>query len=412
MTRRSRRTLFRLASVGCTLAAIVTIVWLMPHLEDGGTGLPDYGDVQRFDPAREGGHLLADLDEWMQGGKKGSRVRIVTNSKGFRNRKEFAYSVHPGTFRVLLLGDSFVDGMRTDQDDTIGALLEAFLRSRAEETRFADFEVLVSGHGDPAEAWYAFQEHGRKYGPQLVILGVTLGNDLTWQSYGRSVRPVAAADGSARLVFDASRREFAAANEPILLPPGAFEPASAWDLVTRAEMKTRRFLADRFGFAGYAIPQPTRPFWSTRGHVHAADFTLSLGQFLRPLPPEEEGWYRDLEAVLAGFGRDVRASGGEFQVLVFPVRIQVDPREWELTRRAYGLRGEAFDLDTPDRRIAECCRREGLLPVLDLVDAFREHVAAGGAPLYRPRGDMHFDEAGQRLAADVLCERIRASILR
>ena len=411
MSRRGWRFLFRSGSVAFTLAAVAAGVWLMPVLEDHVAGLPDYGDVQRFDPLREGGHLLPHLDQWMQGGRKDHRVRIVTNSKGFRNRKEFGYAVPAGTYRILLLGDSFVDGMRTDQDDTIGAVLEALLRSRAAETRFTDFEVLVSGHGDPAEAWYAFQEHGRKYAPHLVVLGITLGNDLTWQSYGRSVRPAPGEDGSARLAFDPSRREFAAANEPILLPPEAFDPASAWDFVTRAEMRARRFLADRFGLAGYAIPQPTRPFWSVPGRVHAADFTLSLGQFLRPLPPEEEGWYRDLEAVLAGFGRGVRASGAELQVLVFPVRIQVDPEEWELTRRAYGLRADAFDLDTPDRRIAACCRREGLLPVLDLVEAFRTRVAAGEGPLYRPRGDMHFNEAGQRLAAHALGERIRASIL-
>ncbi len=380
----------------------------MPDLGRRGNALPDYDKIQSFDPAREGGHLLPGLDEWMQGAKPGARVRIVTNSKGFRNRKEFAYDVPPGTFRILFLGDSFVDGMRTDQDDTIGAVLERFLRERTPRHP-GEVEVMISGHNNPANAWYAFQEHGRKYSPGLVILGITLGNDLCWQGYGRWMKPVIGADGRTRLRYEPGNREIATALNGVLLPTDAFEPASAWEIFPRAEMKLRHFLADRFGFAGYWVPLRTEPLWSVRRNVHAADTTLSLGIFHCPTMPEVEAWFHDLEAVLAGFRAEVSDARSRLLVVLFPVRIQVDAGDWRLTERAYALRENAFDLEYPNRRIAAFCDREGI-ELVDPSAVFRERLNAGEGPFYRPRGDMHFNEAGQRLAAETIGERILASL--
>ncbi len=394
--------LFRLSSVVLTLFAVAWILWFMPTLEAGSSGLPDYGEIHKFDPAREGGHLLPNLDEWMQGGRRDQRVRIVTNSKGFRNRKEFSREVPAGTLRILLLGDSFVDGMRTDQEDTIGAVLERGLKSGLANTRWSDVEVMVSGHNNPCDAWYAYQEHGRRFAPQLVVLGVTLGNDLTWQGYRRWMMPVTGADGAPGLRFDATANAYLfPINVGVMLPPTAFEPEPAWGFLTRAEMNVRSFLADRFRFAGDSIPMPTNPWVSERGRVHAADFTLSLGIFGRPLMPEAEQWFADLEEVLAGMNGEVDRSGSRLLVLLFPVRVQVDAKSWDLTRRAYGLKEAAFDLDAPNRRIDACCRRLGV-PCLDPSDELRAGAKKGEGPFFRPRGDMHFNEAGQRLCAEFL----------
>jgi hypothetical protein len=410
MTRR-RVVLLRLLSLAFALSLFAVGLWLMPDLERRGEALPDYDDVHAFDPAREGGHLRPGLDLWMQGGRRESRVRIVTNSKGFRSRTEFDYAAPPGTFRILFLGDSFVDGMRTDQDDTIGAVLERASKQRLAATRWSDVEVLVSGHNNPADAWYAFQEHGRKYAPELVILGLTLGNDLCWQSYGRTMKPVAGPDGRTRLRYEASDHLVADDLYGVYLPPDAFEPESAWEVLPRAEMKIRRFLSDRFGFAGYWIAPRTQPWWSVPRSVHAADFTLSLGIFHKPAMPEAEGWFRDLDEVLVGIHREVEDAKGRLLVVLFPVRIQVDVWEWKLTKRAYALRDGAFDLAYPNGRIAETCGKEGI-DLLDLTALFRDRGAAGGGPLFRPRGDMHFNEAGQELAGQAIAERVLETALR
>lgn len=62
-------------------------------LSKKGSGIhfPDYGDLHKFDPHREGGHLLPNLDLLVQGEKVGSGVRFITNSKGIRNEREFDF---------------------------------------------------------------------------------------------------------------------------------------------------------------------------------------------------------------------------------------------------------------------------------------------------------------------------------
>ena len=37
-------------------------------------------------------------------------------------------------------------------------------------------EVIISGHNNPANAWYHWQEHGHRFQPDLVVVGVTVGN--------------------------------------------------------------------------------------------------------------------------------------------------------------------------------------------------------------------------------------------
>ncbi len=88
-------------------------------------------DIATFlaDPLREGGHLVPLLDVLARGEHRGQAVRWVTNSKGYRNDSEFAYEVPEGTYRILLMGDSYVDGFRTDQERTIGYLLERHLNN-------------------------------------------------------------------------------------------------------------------------------------------------------------------------------------------------------------------------------------------------------------------------------------------
>ena len=159
------------------------------------TELPGYEILLDFDPEREGGHLLPNKDLLVRSGKPGEGVRWITNSKGFRSEDEFPYRRPDGTYRILFLGDSFVDGHRTDQENTIGYLLEEALNDRMPRGSFVRSEVLISGHNNPTTAWYSYQEHGSRYEPDLVVLGVTLTNDFTWNNYGVDMLPVVGGDG-------------------------------------------------------------------------------------------------------------------------------------------------------------------------------------------------------------------------
>jgi hypothetical protein len=359
--------------------------------------LPDYDELVQFDPEREGGHLRPNLHLDVRG--EFGAVRFITNSRGFRNTAEFDYLPPAGASRILLLGDSYVDGMRTDQEHTIGAVLQTALNTHGKNGRHV--EVLVAGHNNPANAWYYYQEHGHKYHADVVILGLTIGNDFTSHNYRYGLLPEAGEDGHVVLRKAGSQINMASPGSRVLLPEAAYRPASRWDRLEDKELSIREWLAEHFRVFGYAIPPALMPWGNWRRHVYATDVFLSLGLFYRPGMPEIQGLYQDMDEMLTGMSRAVAANGASFLVLLFPVRIQVVAKDWDLFARFYGLDRGQFDLHQPNRHVLALCVRQGI-ECLDSLPALDQWYETCGEPVYRTRGDMHLNERGQQLVAESL----------
>lgn len=114
--------------------------------------------------------------------------RVETNAFGMRS-PQFAVEKPPGTFRVLLLGDSTLwGGLYMDQEDLYSRRLERALR---EEAGGRDVEVLAMG----VNAWGPFHElgwvekHGT-FGADLAIVCLPIG-DIYRPLYGLSRVPFA-----------------------------------------------------------------------------------------------------------------------------------------------------------------------------------------------------------------------------
>lgn len=363
--------------------------------------LPDYDDVVQFDPEREGGHLLPNLNLDVRG--EFGPVHFITNSKGFRNAKEFQYTPPSNVYRILLLGDSYVDGMRTAQEQTIGAVLQEILNAHLQHTR--QVEVLISGQNNPANAWYAYQEHGHKYHPELVILGLTIGNDFTGHNYGYGLLPETGENGQIVLRKARAHIDPASHGVRVLLPSAAYQQVRQWEWITEKEFRVREWLAAHFRLFGYAIPPLLMPWGNEPRHVCATDAFLSLGLFSRLPIPEIEEMYRDMDAMLTGMYRAVTAHGATFLLVLFPVRIQVAEADWRLLVRGYALDPSQFDLQKPNQHILALCERWGI-ECLDSLPALRQWYERHGEPVYRARGDMHFNERGQRVVAESIATHI------
>ncbi len=364
--------------------------------------LPDYGQFVKFDPKREGGHLRPNLNTAAVGAYAEKPVRFVTNSKGFRNVQEFNYEVPTGTYRILLLGDSFIDGMRTDQNETIGAVLEATLERELSGAPYTDAEVLISGHNNPSSAAYYLQEHGLKYQPNLVVVAITLGNDLTWHNYRSSVYSTVSDDGE--LVLELARKPQQTGREQpnLLLPAEAYLPEGRLtDYWSKLEFKLRRVLATNSSYFEDSVPPATGPNPSTRGNAYAGDFFTSLGLFYLPLMPEMEAFYEDFEELLWVYRRLTLKHKAQLLIVLFPTRFQVSGSDWDSLHRALRLNPARFDLNYPNRRLNEFCETNGI-PVLDVTDALSHEPQS----VFRPLGDMHLNEQGQKRVGEILAQRI------
>ena len=118
-----------------------------------------YGEytLRGIRPASEFWHTSAD-GTW----------RFVTNNRGLRDSRNFAYEKPPGVVRVLSLGDSHTQGYEVRQDATFSAVLERYLD--AHSIRAQVLNAGVSGFSTAEELAYLVSE-GYKYKPDVVVVG-------------------------------------------------------------------------------------------------------------------------------------------------------------------------------------------------------------------------------------------------
>ena len=118
-----------------------------------------YGDytLRGIRPASEFWHTSVD-GSW----------RFVTNKRGLRDTRDFAYDKPPGVLRVLSLGDSHTQGYEVRQDATFSAVLERYLVSHSVKAQVLN--AGVSGFSTAEELAYLVGE-GYKYKPDVVVVG-------------------------------------------------------------------------------------------------------------------------------------------------------------------------------------------------------------------------------------------------
>ena len=377
----------------CLCAAVFW--WVAPLLTPGiDNTLPDYGQLVAYDPARPGGHLKPGTDQLVRGARHGEGVRWTTNSQGFRNRHEISPEPAPGVLRILFYGDSFVDGMRTDQDNTIGAVLERELELRLGQS----VELVISGHNNPANAWYHWQTHGRHFHPHFVILGLTMGNDFISHNFGAGVLPVV--ESMEYLVAtDPTVSMAGVSNAFVMIPQDGFVPEDQRSHRKKWVQNLNQALARRFFFLAHRAPPALDPRPGAPGQAMAAGFFVSLGLYYQGSIPFIQSVWRDFETLLPGFVAQVRYFGARPLLITFPTRVEALPGNWSRLIDDLQLEPARFDLQAPSRRIAALCERN-TLPCLDTAAALQ--AGQNESEVFRPLGNMHLSDHGQAVTANAI----------
>ncbi len=389
--------------------------------------LLDYRDTWRpVDPGDAdfgpGGFLKEDFEGEVQDGF-GGKVRWKNNSQGFRSDVDFTVPTSPRsphTYRILSLGDSFTAGYRVDQSDTFSALTETVL---AEQHPEVNIEVMVSVIEDPALGLLYLQKHGLRFKPDLVILGITLANDIQQAFYRlRFTLNFIPETSEISLRGNAIKHDAPQRNrlETMKLPskcvtneerlsssllPSALEVyslnegyGSTWIHDLRLVQLISASYQNMFLGEAQTVVSDTDSYdepllWESHG----------LALFLKEGPPEVEHAYNDLFSLLEGYSQTTSAHGIHFMAVIFPQRYQVREIDWLETKRVYRLKEECFDLHRPNDLIMSFCAQIGI-NCIDPIDRFR----AVHKPLYLPRHDMHWNADGHAVLAQVLVPEVQS----
>ena len=347
----------------------------------------DYKDIMRPDGLGNGGFLREKVDIPVTDGL-GVCVRWRTNAEGFRSNRDFSQQPPPGVLRILSLGDSFNAGYRVGQEETFGFLLEQWINQHRGKS-----EVLIAETEEPVTALYYLQKFGLVFHPHIVLLGITIGNDIA-QAYVH--------------LDPRGGYEFKIDHDKVSLEkvPGTigFFSFQEYDIsktyfrdLTKFEIKirdikkwfnkfhlVRRLFQDREGIIS---SQPNR--------LKLLDLGDGLAMFLNPTPPMVEEAYRRLFTIISAMQITCKQHQIIFAVELFPQRYQVQPPDWDSTVEKYNLRKSGFDLMQPNHKIRDFCRRLGV-NIIDPTEEMANRYRITGKGMYLPRGDMHWNREGHR----------------
>jgi len=308
------------------------------------------------------------------------RVPVQINADGRRDL-ERPLQKPPGTFRVLLLGDSFVEAMHVPLEQTFARHLEAALAG----VRGAPVEVTsmgVSGYGTASEyLWY--RAHGRAYQPDLVILAFYPGNDV--RNNSPTLEP-------------ALRPEYDDAGTLQRVRPGKTGGggrgwlgwSAAYTFLRKLILTRQPALAERLADLGLLKRAALRPIPLIDGvpvdyWIYAAD-----------APPEWRTAWQHTERLLTALRDAVTADGARFLVLIVTAREQIYPGDWQRVLQTYPpMQRVGWDMDGPERHVLRWCQAASV-PCLQLSPAF---VARRDTERLHFNHDGHWTPAGHALAA-------------
>ena len=357
------------------LALIVSLAMGLLVLELGLRLIPAFAPpatLNRFDPVTGWSKVP---DKHVTRRVAGEKIHFDINENGLRDDPGVGPTKEPNTYRVLMLGDSFVLGYTVNRGDLFVDQLEGWWKS--EDRRIDVVNTGTEGWSTDQEvAW--FLAHGKAYSPDLVLL-FPYENDVYWNgqgSYAGSAQP-----------------------KPLFTPDGKAEerklaepPKKPW-LSTTA---TARFL----GVLGTKL----------RGWIHGAGpMNPEFGVLLAQTPPDLEDALSRTEGALVALANGCRDAGAKLVVVPIPSKSAVDPDEraffadWE-----HGLAGrvapDAWSPDRPVNLFLEMAREHGietLDPRAYLTEADKQEK------LYFPEAvEWHLNAAGNRAFATWLHDEL------
>ena len=381
----------RLAAV--VLGVIVPLIALEWSLRAFGPWLPgnyDTGAYVQRHPVL--GHFhVPDFDGWVK--TTSFTTRITINPMGLRDPRQ-EYAKPPGTFRVLTLGDSYVEGAQVQVADTVALQLERLLnRSGGQRT-----EVLnggVFGYGTLQE-YLLLELEGEKYAPDLVILYFYQGNDLSNNNF--------------RLELKDENLEYALKpyldvgedGQPVIHSPPP--PSRRTDLRQRIREHSMLYNVIETGVVyKFELANPREEWNAVGGFVELGE----AGKYdVRPKDEWERSW-QITEEVLARMRDRTAAMGIPLVIVSVPDWRMLDRPYWQRDTMKRRVANGQSRPTAPVELLAAVSERLGV-PMLDLLGTFQPVVDAHGLDAFYIPGDLHWTVAGHAEAARATAEFLQA----
>lgn len=319
------------------------------------------------------------------------RAEIAINQEGFRDR-DHRLERAEAVLRIAVIGDSVTEGREVALDRLYWKVMERALADCLRPSGRTP-EVMgfaVNGYGT-AQELLVLRDHVLRYRPDLVLLALFSGNDISNNDRTLDRHPdrpyFLLRDGA--LVLDDSGLESA-----------RFGSKKLWSDVRHGIYNQIRTL--QLARHGYKVLK-TRRKASRLGLEEQLMSGLSADLYRAPVDEAWRNAWRVTEALILRMRGEVRGTGADFRLVVLtnPVQVYPDPAVRQALAAALGVP----DLTYPDRRLADFAARHDM-PATFLVDPLRARAEAERVRLhgFGTHAGGHWNEIGHRFAGEELAK--------
>lgn len=320
---------------------------------------------------------------------------IRINAAGSNDDREYSVEKTPGTYRVVVLGDSYVEALQVAPGESFSRVLEGRLNEECQVEGVRTFEILqfgVSGHGAP-QYWQTWLSRAREFQPDLVLALITTGNDFR--------------NAVEELEGDSGRPYFVARN-------GDFE----WDMSFRDESplnpelhvwaRIRPWVLDASRTVAVAWESLRRIRDTVRAGSQPQDALMGDNTIYRPYEQLSSSWQQGYLATLAAIDAlesGTEDAGSEFLAVIGTNDPQVHPSA--SVRAQLAIRLGVTDLDGPSRWLTRELAKAGV-PYVDLVPELRAEAEATGIGMHGQPPDWggHWNAVGHQVVAFELAPQV------
>ena len=314
---------------------------------------------------------------------------LALNSVGMHD-EEHPQPKMADTYRILVLGDSFMRAHQVRETETSHQILEDLLNKNDDSQRFEVISAGVDAWGTVQELLY-YRSEGRLYEPDLVILMFYLGNDIDDNLPGR---------GRTLNGRNCYAPFFALCGDELDTSPWLYAPGVR--PATGECPSGRKALSNILG----KIYQTSRLY--TQIEPLFASSRLPQASALEYYAQENELFDYGLQLtaeLVQQLDKEVKGDGAEFMaVIISPASLidfaRMDSNEREAVYQSLPFMRRAEQIDPPNQYLTKVLSDEGVR-TLDLLPSFVAYIDESGEPLHFEY-DKHWNAAGNRLTAETI----------
>lgn len=304
--------------------------------------------------------------------------KVTTNSEGLYDTNH-QIEKPTNTYRILFLGDSFVESLQTPLNKTFFKIVEDNLNSQNLDKKV---EAISIGLGDTgtAQQYIALKEIGLKYKPDLVVLMFLTANDFKNNSLTLQNDPY-------RPYFTLTDDNTLEQIQPQNFPQSPFKDYLKKFRIVELILTFRQSLQQRLANSNVDYPLDY--------HVYDKNYSKA---------------YRDsikvTESLFLDMKKTVEENNGKFLIITLASNEQVNPGVITDIRKTYPKFNDMnIDLEKPDKEIADFCKINNL-DCLSMLHYFKEYIKTHPNTPTHYKYDGHWNELGTSLTSNFLLQHL------